>query len=361
MPERPESAGDRPRPRQRGGRDPPEPRGTKPSPERFMSRTIVIGTRGSELALWQAHHIAERLRALGSRTRIETIVTTGDRDQVQKFGEIGTKGLFVKELETALLDRSVDIAVHSLKDLPTELPEGLTLAAVPERESPFDALVSRDGLKLEELPAGSTIASGSLRRTAQALALRPDLVAAPFRGNVPTRVRKIREGLADATFLAVAGLKRLKLDDNIAEIFTAERITPPMGQGALAIETRMGDLTALMSLLNHEPARLAVEAERAFIGRIGGGCRTPAGALAEWIEAHGDGEGSAAAGQSAGVWRLTGMIASDDGKSLLRRSVEISGSAVLAEIIARATELADAMVADADDAIRATLHPRLGS
>lgn len=310
--------------------------------------SVRIGTRGSRLALWQAEHVAARIRELGVAVEIEIVKTTGDLDRVSDFGSMGAKGIFTKEIEEALVEGRVDLAVHSLKDLPTELPSGLALAATLEREAPYDALVSRDGATFDALPEGARLATGSLRRAAQALALRPDLRVVPLRGNVPTRIRKIRDGEADATFLALAGVRRLGLEAETCEVFPASRVTPPMGQGAMAIETREADLAGalgeLMRRFDHPATRLAVDAERAFIARIGGGCKTPAGVLVE-----------PAGGSEIPGWTLTGMIASDDGKSLLRRVREIAGGNA-ASLVPVAEELADEMVGDADDAIRATLH-----
>lgn len=316
-------------------------------------RNVHIGTRGSHLALWQAEHVASALRAGGIGVSIEIIQTKGDLDHKSDFGSMGAKGIFVKEIEEALLEGRIDLAVHSLKDLPTELPEGLALGAVLPRESPNDALVSRNGLRFDELPEGATIASGSLRRLAQALSARPDLKPLPLRGNVPTRVHKIREGYADATFLALAGLRRLGLEHEASEVLPATLMTPPMGQGALALEVREGELLDVMDALDHEPTRCAVAAERAFIGRIGGGCRTPAGVLVEPMEP------SEAHGRPA--WRITGMIASEDGRSLIRRELVVAAALgaegdPLSDLRPDAIALAESMMADADDAIRATLR-----
>lgn len=301
---------------------------------------IRLGTRSSRLALWQAEHVAELLRAGGHAVELVHIETTGDLDQVHDFGSIGAKGIFVKEIEAALLDRRIDLAVHSLKDLPTDLPEGLVLGAALERASPLDALVSRDGLKFEKLPPGARIATGSLRRAAQALALRPDLEIVPLRGNVPTRVRKIREGAADATLMAAAGLTRLGMEGEIAQVFAPELVTPAMGQGSIAIESRAGEFADALARLNHAPTRTGIDAERVFISRIGGGCKTPVGVLAR-------------AEEHAG-WSITAMVASSDGKSLLRERCVADSAAGL---LRAAMELADSFLASADTAILATLNP----
>lgn len=269
--------------------------------------TIRLGTRGSDLALWQARHIANLLQQHGHAAELVIIQTTGDRDQKTAFGSLGAKGVFVKEIETALLERRIDLGVHSLKDLPTDLPDGLVLGCVPPRESPWDVLVSAEGARLEELPRGASVATGSLRRGAQILALRPDLRLVPLRGNVPTRIRKVREGGAAATLLALAGLKRLGLAGEAAQIFTADEVTPSMGQGALGLESRQGEFVEALGVLEDAKARTAVEAERAFIRRLGGGCKTPAGVLAEPEE-------------GGGGWRITALLASEDGTSLLRET-----------------------------------------
>lgn len=304
-----------------------------------LPTVVRIGTRGSLLARWQADHVAERIRALGIEVEIILIQTTGDLEPDLLFGSMPDKGIFIKELEQALLEERIDLAVHSLKDLPTALPEGLVLAAVPERESPLDALVSRSGEPLEALPAGARVGTSSLRRGAQILALRPDLEVIPFRGNVPTRLEKVRRGEAEATLLAVAGLHRLNLERAITQILDAEQMTPPMGQGALGIEARAGELAYLWAVLEDPATRLAAESERLFLARIGGGCRTPVGILVE------------PAGQEA--WRLTAMLASPDGRHVLRRQLTTGPAA---DPRAVAEGLAAEMQAQAWPEIRAMLE-----
>lgn len=243
------------------------------------TRTLVIGSRGSQLALWQARHVAEQLGAAGIDTRIEIIKTTGDRLQTSKLPQATGKGIFTKEIEEALLAGSIDLAVHSLKDLPAELPKGLTIAAIPEREDARDALV---GCRLADLPDGARIGTGSGRRAAQLRTLRPDVRTEPIRGNVDTRIRKLREGQYDALLLAAAGLRRLGLAHEIADLFSPQQICPAPGQGALAIETRAHkDAFDICAELNHEPSRQAVECERAVLAALGGGCDLPMGAFAE--------------------------------------------------------------------------------
>jgi hydroxymethylbilane synthase len=240
---------------------------------------ITIGSRGSMLALWQANHVQALLHTRGIESRIEVIHTTGDKITDVPLAKLGaqtsTKGLFTKELEDALLDGRIDIAVHSLKDMPTELPDGLELVAVPEREDPFDAII---GSTLEELPHGARVGTSALRRQAQLKVLRPDLDIQSIRGNLDTRLRKLDEGQYQAIVLACAGLRRLGWAGRIAERFDASRICPAVGQGALAIEARAGDTT--VSVLTHEPTLRAVTAERACLREFGGGCQIPMGAFA---------------------------------------------------------------------------------
>jgi hydroxymethylbilane synthase len=216
---------------------------------------------------------------MGHRTRIKIIRTSGDKITDVPLSKVGTKGLFTKEIEEALLDGSIDLAVHSLKDMPTELPEGLTLSAIPKREDPRDAVVGR---RLEELPPKAKVGTSSLRRAAQLRALRPDFVVESIRGNVDTRLRKLDEGQHDAIVLAAAGLRRLGLEDRIAESLGTEVMVPAVGQGALAIETRLEEspVTEACRRLNDEATMLCVAAERALLAALGGGCQVPIGAHA---------------------------------------------------------------------------------
>src|ERR1051326_8119808 len=240
---------------------------------------LVIGSRGSQLALWQAKWIGARLAERGQETRIEIIKTTGDKITDVPLAKVGTKGLFTKEIEEALLDGRIDLAVHSLKDLPTEIPTGLTIAAIPQREDARDALV---GARLSDLPAGAKVGTSSLRRAAQLRAVRPDLVIESVRGNLDTRVRKRDEGQYVAIVLAVAGLTRLGWADRIAEILQPDVMCPAVGQGALGIETRTeGAAREICGALDHGPTRAAVTAERAVLASLGGGCQVPIGAYAE--------------------------------------------------------------------------------
>jgi hydroxymethylbilane synthase len=241
---------------------------------------ITIGSRGSQLALWQARWVEAQLTGLGESCRIEIIKTTGDKITNVPLAKVGTKGLFTKEIEEALLAGDVDVAVHSLKDMPTDLPRGLTLQAIPEREDPRDAIA---GAKLDDLQPGGRVGTSSLRRTAQLRALRPDLVIESIRGNVDTRLRKLDEGQFDAIVLAAAGLRRLGWPNRIAELLPEDVMCPAVGQGALAIETRDDDGPAalLVRKLNHPASRSAVTAERTLLGSLGGGCQVPIGANAK--------------------------------------------------------------------------------
>lgn len=243
-----------------------------------MKREIRIGTRGSALALWQAEWVKAQLQHYWPAVAVELVIikTSGDKIQEVSLSTIGGKGLFVKEIEEALLANTIDLAVHSMKDVPAELPEGLMISAVPEREDPRDVLVTTHGETLAELPAGTRVGTSSLRRQALLLALNPGLRVEMLRGNVDTRLRKQREGVVDATVLAAAGLKRLGLAPEHSCVLDEQEFLPAIGQGALGIETRREE--AVMDLvrpLHHGATALAVAAERAFLRRMGGSCRTP--------------------------------------------------------------------------------------
>ncbi len=266
---------------------------------------LVIASRGSQLALWQARWVQAQLAGLGHESRIEIIKTTGDKITDVPLAKVGTKGLFTKEIEEALLDGRADLAVHSLKDLPTELPAGLVLAAVPPREDPRDAIV---GKRLTELPDGARVGTSSLRRSAQLRKLRPDLLIESVRGNLDTRLRKLDEGQYDAILLAAAGLNRLGWAGRIAEILDADVMCPAVGQGALAIETRAsGAGFDACRALDHAETHAAVLAERGVLGSLGGGCQVPIGAYARVEE---------------GRVRLLGVVASPDGSELIRADTE---------------------------------------
>jgi hydroxymethylbilane synthase len=279
---------------------------------------IGIGSRGSQLALWQARWVESRLNALGETCRIDVIKTTGDKITSVPLARVGGKGLFTKEIEDALLSGSIDVAVHSLKDMPAILPDGLTLAAIPEREDVRDALI---GCRLAELPHGAVVGTSSLRRSAQLRALRPDVRIEMLRGNLDTRLRKLDDGQYNAIVLAAAGLRRLGWAERIAELVPVETICPAAGQGALAVETRAGNGHAarLCRQLDHAPSRNAVTAERAALATLGGSCQVPIGAYAEI---------------SGERLRLRAVVVAPDGSRAVRG--EESGSSGEAEAIGRA-------------------------
>ncbi len=263
---------------------------------------IVIGSRGSQLALWQAHWVQSKLIELGETCRIEIIRTTGDMIQNVPLSQVGTKGLFTKEIEEALLNRSIDVAVHSLKDMPTTLPAGLTLQGIPEREDVHDALV---GASLEELREGALVGTSSLRRGAQLRAARPDLRVESIRGNVDTRLRKLDEGQYEAIVLAAAGLRRLGWEERIRQLIPVETMCPAAGQGALAIETRdeSSPIEQVVRKLDDAASRAAITAERAALSALGGGCQVPIGAY----------------GQVSGLEiHLRAVVISPDGQQIVR-------------------------------------------
>lgn len=249
--------------------------------------TIRIATRGSPLALAQAREVQQRLEAAHGPGRhafeIRAIKTTGDRIQDRPLSEAGGKGLFTKEIEEALLAGEADIAVHSMKDMPTELPAGLTVTCFLPREDVRDAFIGRTAASLRDLPRGAVVATSALRRQAQVKHLRPDISVVAMRGNVETRLRKLDEGAADATLLAMAGLNRLGLAGRATAPVPVDDMLPAVAQGAIGIETRTDDLAMarLLAPINHEPTALAVTAERAFLAKLEGSCRTPIAALAE--------------------------------------------------------------------------------
>ncbi len=301
----------------------------------MTNNQLIIGSRGSELAMWQANHIANRLKELYPELiiAIEIISTTGDKIVDTSLSIIGGKGAFTKEIETALLDHHTDIAVHSLKDLPTALPDGLMLAALPERARVEDVFLSNDaGARLMHLPDGARIATGSVRRKSQLLSRRPDFNIIDIRGNVATRIRKLRESNWDGMILAGAGLHRLGLSEHIAHEISLEWVLPAVGQGALGIECRANDTAVLEMLapLDHLPTRAAVTAERTLLAALGGGCQVPIGAFAQIV-----------GGESSRELELTACIAALGGESVIRASH--SGPVELAEWIG--AELAETLLA----------------
>jgi hydroxymethylbilane synthase len=264
---------------------------------------LTIASRGSQLALWQAHWVQAQLAALGHPSAIDIIKTTGDKITDVPLAQVGAKGLFTKEIEEALLAGRADLAVHSLKDLPTELPAGLVLAATPPREDPRDAIVGR---RLVDLPPGAKLGTSSLRRAAQLRKVRPDLEIEPVRGNLDTRLRKLDAGQYDAIVLAAAGLRRLGWEDRIAEILSPDIVCPAVGQGSLAIETAAGHEQPCAQL-DHAPTRAAVTSERALLGALGGGCQVPIGAYATVAD---------------GRLSLQAVVVSPDGMHLIRKQSE---------------------------------------
>lgn len=286
-----------------------------------MRKSVVIGTRGSKLALWQANYIADCLRKQYPDLTVELkqITTTGDKILDVPLAKIGGKGLFTKELENEMLSGTIDLAVHSLKDMPTELPEGLTLAAITERIASGDALVSNYFSSLQALPKGARVGTSSLRRKAQLLAYRPDLIISDLRGNVDTRLKKLDDGEFDAIVLAAAGLKRLGWEKRIAEILDTKVCLPAVGQGALAIETRADDqaILDLLAFLNDEETRVTTTAERAFLRTVEGGCQVPVGVYGTVV-----GENQ---------MQVEALIASLDGKVVVRDTLR--GSFADAEIL----------------------------
>jgi hydroxymethylbilane synthase len=282
---------------------------------------LVLGTRGSPLALWQARHVSQLLTDAHADVEVELLVikTEGDRRTGVPLDAVGGKGLFVREIEDALLDGRIDLAVHSLKDLPTEQPPRLTIGAVLLRHDPRDAVLSVEGRAFEDLPEGSTVATGSPRRRCQLLHARPDLLMAPVRGNVDTRVRKLVDGSFKALVLALAGIERLGVTGAPARPIAPEICLPAVGQGALAVETRQDDARtrARVEPLTDDRTLRAVSAERAYLRRLGGGCLAPATAFARVDD---------------GRVRLQAMVGDPDGRRMLRDSA--AGAAIDAEALA---------------------------
>lgn len=275
-----------------------------------MRKGIVFGSRGSKLARIQAEGVLAKLQELNPMLEftIETIVTRGDREQKVPMDRMAGVGVFVKELEEALLDGRIDLAVHSLKDMPTEIPNGLSLAAVVERLDPRDILLSKT-TGLSELAPGSRVGTGSLRRAVQVLSYRPDLEICSIRGNIDTRLRKVSTDELDSVILAAAAMIRLGYEERITEYLSPEHFLPAIGQGALGIEIRSGDehIAELLSVLDHHPTHCSVVAERAFLRALGGGCRAPIAALGTH---YGD------------TFRLDGMVAGTTGQSIIKSSEE---------------------------------------
>jgi hydroxymethylbilane synthase len=270
---------------------------------------LRIGSRGSQLALWQANHIAALLREKGHEVEIEVIKTTGDKIIDVALAKVGTKGMFTKEIEEALAAGRVDLAVHSLKDLPTELEAGFEIAAITQRENPCDAFCSRQYAGIDELPRRASVGTSSLRRQAQLKALRPDLEIHPLRGNVDTRLRKLEAGEYAAVILAAAGLNRLGKIELVKQIIPPDVMCPAAGQGALGIEIRLGDadMRQHLAFLDDAAARATTTCERALLNKLGGGCQVPIGASAEVRE---------------GKLHLDAIVARPDGSLVLRAAGE---------------------------------------
>jgi hydroxymethylbilane synthase len=270
---------------------------------------LRIGSRGSQLALWQANNISALLRERGHEVELEIIKTTGDKITDVALAKVGTKGMFTKEIEEALAEGRVDLAVHSLKDLPTELSPGFEIAAITKRENPRDVFCSRKYASVDELPEGARVGTSSLRRQAQLKAMRPDLEIYPLRGNVDTRLRKLESGEYDAIILAAAGLNRLGKTELVKQVISSDIMCPAAGQGALGIEIRAGDAVTRQHLafLDDADARATTTCERALLNKLGGGCQVPIGALAEVRN---------------GRRHLEAIVAHPDGSKVLRESCE---------------------------------------
>lgn len=294
-----------------------------------MKKTLKIGTRGSKLALWQANWVKSSLEVQhpSISIAIETIKTKGDKILDVPLAKVGGKGLFVKEIEEALLDGKIDLAVHSMKDMPGDIPKGLCIGAIPQRETPQDVLISKDKKRLSKLGPGAKIGTSSLRRKAQLLHTRPDLDVLPLRGNLDTRLKKLENGNLDAIILAAAGVKRLGLENKITQYLDENIMLPAVGQGALCIEVRQDDalVEQIVASLEHPQTRAVILGERAFLNRLEGGCQVP-------IAAYGK--------IDKNMFTLVGLVATIDGKTLLKET--IAGSKDSSETIG--TKLADRLI-----------------
>jgi len=312
----------------------------------LMPKTIHIGTRDSQLALWQANSVKSALASCHPflSVQIVTIKTTGDKILDAPLAEIGGKGLFVKEIEEALLSGKIDVAVHSMKDMPSELPQGLCIGAVPEREIPADVLISKESRKLSELKDCARIGTSSLRRAAQLKHIRPDTVIVPLRGNLDTRLRKLETEALDAIVLAAAGVKRLGLEDRISEYLDTSVMMPAVGQGALCIEARQNDTAVLeiVDALEHPDTRIAILGERSFLKRLEGGCQVPIAGIGTL---------------NKGRFVLQGLVADLEGHTIIRGTLSGETSAAvdigsaLAErlLVNGAKEILDSLKAGLDE------------
>jgi hydroxymethylbilane synthase len=307
-----------------------------------MAKSIKIGTRGSKLALWQANWVKSALNAEHTSIAVELvpIKTRGDKILDVPLAKVGGKGLFVKEIEDALLNGRIDLAVHSMKDMPSEIPDGLCVGAIPEREIPQDVLISKKGLLLHDLMPGARIGTSSLRRSAQLLHARPDLVILPLRGNLDTRLKKLETENLDAIILAAAGVKRLGLENRITEYLDESVMLPAVGQGALCIEIRQNDpeIEPITSALNHQETWTVVMGERAFLNRLEGGCQVP-------IAAHGK--------IKKNTFTLSGLVASVDGTTVIKET--LSGPEDSSESIG--VKLADRLLSMGAKNIMESLNP----
>jgi len=307
----------------------------------LMNSSIKIGTRASKLALWQANWVQSALNEKfpGQTVELVKIKTKGDKILDVPLAKVGGKGLFVKEIEQALLEGRIDLAVHSMKDMPAEIPEGLCVGAIPQREDPADVLVSKNGLSFSELKRGAVIGTSSLRRAAQLRHARPDIVIEPLRGNLDTRLKKLQSEDIDAIVLAAAGIRRLNLEHRITEYLPADIMLPAVGQGALCIEMRQNDETIgpKLATLDHANSRAAVLGERAFLNRLGGSCQVP-------IAGHGK--------ILAATFSLTGLVAAVDGS----RIIKATDSGPIDHVEAIGVHLAEQLLARGADKILAELN-----
>ena len=307
---------------------------------------LRIGTRGSQLALYQANWVKEKLieAHLGLTVTLIKIKTTGDKIQDAPLAKMGGKGLFVKEIEEALIQKKIDLAVHSIKDVPTEFPNGLHLSVITQREDPRDVFISRDGKGLKDLPQKAKIGTSSLRRQAQLLHFRSDLELVPLRGNLDTRLKKLKTMSLDGIVLALAGVKRLGLEERITEIIPTEISLPAIGQGALGIETRLGDkeVEEQIQFLNDKDSWIAVSAERAFLKKLEGGCQVPIAAFARRVGT---------------TFQMDGLVGTIDGKRLVRHHLE--GPIEKAELLG--IELAEVLLGKGAREILDEIYQRSGS
>ncbi len=311
----------------------------------IMGKSIRIGTRASQLALWQAHHVKSCIETLFQKLTVEiiTISTKGDRITDRPLALVGGKGLFVKEIEMALSNNEIDIAVHSMKDMPGELPEGLIIGAIPERANPFDVMISRDNKLLVDYPVNARIGTSSLRRGSQLKAARPDLEILSIRGNLDTRIKKLKSGEYDAIVLAAAGLQRLGQEKEITQYLDETLMVPAVGQGALCIETRENDrdIAPVMEGLDHGPTRFCVTGERAFLKQIEGSCHIPVACYAQIKD---------------NLVTLTALVASEDGREVIKRQLTCPVASPINTIIELGQKLANQLLENGGKQILESLN-----